>query len=90
VQFVDVCVELVSVKKSLNRTMVIKKKDGKWYVHPAPHTASLLSAGLNDEEPSAIDFKDAHTIKRAKPATAPEPKPDSKKKTKPKSNSRAK
>jgi len=82
IMFVDVGVELVSGKKSLNRTLVIKKKDGKWYAHPAPHTASLLSVGLNDEDPSTTDFKEAYTIEKSEseqdgggqPATRPESK----------------
>ncbi len=66
IMFVDVGVELVSGRKSLNRTLVIKKEDGTWYVHPAPHTASLLSVGLNDEDASTIDFKEAYTIEKPK------------------------
>jgi len=66
IMFVDLGVELVSGERSLNRTLVIKKKDGTWHVHPAPHTANLLSMGLNDEKASTIDFKDAYTIKKPK------------------------
>ena len=65
IMFVDVGVELVSGKTAMNRTLVIKKKDGKWYVHPAPNTARLLSVGLNDEEPSTVDFKEAYTIEKS-------------------------
>ena len=65
IMFVDVGVALVSGKKSLNRTLVIKTNDGKWYAHPAPHTASLLSVGLNDEDPSTTDFKEAYTIEKS-------------------------
>ena len=66
IMFVDVLVELVSGEQHLNRTMVIKKKDGSWHVHPAPHTASLLSKGLNDEKASTIDFTEVYSIAQKK------------------------
>ena len=66
IKFVDVEAELVSGKKSLNRTLVIQMKDGTWRVHPAPHTASILSMGLNDEAPSTQDFSEAYTIEKPK------------------------
>lgn len=67
IMFVDVRVELVSGKKHQNRTMVIKTKEGQWFVHPAPRTAGLLSTGLNDEDKSTIDFTEAYTVSPAKP-----------------------
>jgi hypothetical protein len=63
VMFVDVGVFLHNGQQSLNRTLVIKK-DGSWYVHPAPQTTELLSMGLNDEAASKIDFSDAYEVKR--------------------------
>lgn len=64
IMFVDVEAELVSGKRFLNRTLVIRKKDGKWYVHPAPETESLLSMGLNDEKSSTTDFSEAYKIEQ--------------------------
>jgi hypothetical protein len=52
IMFVDVEVVLRNSKKHLRRTMVIKDKDGKWYVHPVPDVSPLLSAGLYDETAS--------------------------------------
>ena len=62
VMFVDVGVILHSEKQELNRTLVIKDKDGKWYVHPMPNVSPLLSAGLHDETASKQDFGDAYEI----------------------------
>jgi hypothetical protein len=64
VMFVDVGAVLQNGKRFLNRTLVIKRKDGKWYVHPSPDTDSLLSAGLNDETDSKQDFSDAYEIQK--------------------------
>ncbi|MEQ1752014.1 MAG: hypothetical protein ABL974_21515, partial [Prosthecobacter sp.] len=64
VKFVDVGVFLHGDKRALNRTMVIKDKDGKWYVHPMPDVSPLLSAGLNDEAASEQDFSDAYEIQK--------------------------
>jgi hypothetical protein len=52
VVFVDVLALLHGGDGTLNRTLVVKDKDGDWYVHPAPSVSPLLSAGLNDESPS--------------------------------------
>jgi hypothetical protein len=62
VMFVDVFVELHNGDGFLNRTLVIKDKDGKWYVHPAPDVSPLLSMGLNDETKSKTDFNDVYDI----------------------------
>ena len=64
VMFVDVEAILQNGRRSLNRMLVIKNKDGKWYAHPAPETESLLSAGLNDEATSTQDFSDAYEIQK--------------------------
>jgi hypothetical protein len=64
VMFVDVGVLLHNDKRALNRTMVIKDNDGKWYVHPMPDVSPLLSAGLNDEAASEQDFSDAYEIQK--------------------------
>jgi len=62
IMFVDVGVFLHNGERSLNRTLVIKDKDGRWYVHPMPAVSPLLSAGLNDEAASERDFADAYEI----------------------------
>jgi hypothetical protein len=64
VMFVDVGVLLHDDKRALNRTMVIKDKDGKWYVHPMPDASPLLSAGLNDEAASEQDFANVYEIQK--------------------------
>ena len=64
VMFVDVKVLLHNGKGWLIRTLVIKKSDGKWFVHPAPRLHSLLSMGLNDETESKQDFSDAYEIEK--------------------------
>ena len=66
IMFVDITVELHSGKIAQNRTMVLKKPDGKWYVHPAPHTAGLLSTGLNQEAPSTKDFTQVYIDRKQK------------------------
>jgi hypothetical protein len=55
VQFVDVGVYLVNGDRSLNRTLVVKI-EGKWFVHPEPSISPPLSAGLDDEQDSVIDW----------------------------------
>ena len=62
--FVDVGVFLQDDKRSLNRTLVIKDRDGLWYVHPMPDASPLLSAGLNDEAPSQQDFSEVYELKK--------------------------
>ena len=64
IMFVDVGVLLHSDKRALNRTMVIKDRDGRWYVHPTPDVSPLLSAGLNEEDASKEDFSDAYEIQK--------------------------
>ena len=64
VMFVDVGVFLQSGKPLLNRTLVIKDSDGKWYVHPMPSVSPLLSDGLNDEKPSEKDFREVYEIEK--------------------------
>jgi hypothetical protein len=62
--FVDVGVFLHNGDRALNRTLVIRDRDGKWYVHPAPGVSPLLSAGLNDESPSEQDFSEAYETQK--------------------------
>jgi hypothetical protein len=64
VMFVDVGVFLQNGSHVLNRTLVIKDSDGKWYVHPLPNVSPLLSAGLNDEVPSKQDFSEVYDIQK--------------------------
>jgi len=63
VMFVDVGAILHNGNQVLNRTLVIKNSDGKWYVHPAPNTCPLLSSGLNEESKSTIDFTEAYEVR---------------------------
>jgi hypothetical protein len=62
VMFVDVGVVRHSGAPALNRTMVIKDKDGEWYVHPVPSVSPLLSAGLNEESGSEQDFSEVYDV----------------------------
>jgi len=45
IMFVDVGVYLNNGGRSMNRTLVIKDRDGKWYVHPDPFASPLLERG---------------------------------------------
>lgn len=62
VAFVDVGVLLHNGQRALNRTLVIKDRDGKWYAHPAPFVSPLLSQGLNRESPSKSDFSESDQV----------------------------
>ncbi len=64
IMFVDVGVYLLNGERALNRTLVIKDRDGKWYVHPVPSVSPLLSEGLNEEKPSVLDLTDLYEIER--------------------------
>jgi hypothetical protein len=64
IMFVDVGVYLQNGERAMNRTMVIKDRDGKWYVHPAPWVSPLLSQGLNDENNSALDITDVYQLEQ--------------------------
>ncbi len=57
--FVDVGVHLQDGTRALNRTLVIRDRDGKWYAHPAPQVSPLLSQGLHSESPSTQDYSEA-------------------------------
>lgn len=63
IAFVDVAVELHNGQSFLNRTLVIKDRDDKWYAHPAPQVSPLLAFGLNEETPSRTDFSEAYAPK---------------------------
>jgi hypothetical protein len=64
VMFVDVGVFLQNGERSLNRTLVIKNADGKWYVDPYPSAFPLLSEGLNEEAASQKDFLDVYDVEK--------------------------
>lgn len=65
VMFVDVGVYLHNDEQSLNRTLVIKDKNGKWYAHPMPRAGSgLLGRGLNEESESEKDFSEVYEIQK--------------------------
>ncbi len=62
VMFVDVEVLLHNATSHVRRTMVIRDRDGKWYVHPVPDVSPLLSSGLYDETPSIQLFTDVYEV----------------------------
>jgi hypothetical protein len=64
VMFVDVGAFLQNGDRALNRTLVIKDGDGKWYADPDPAAEALLSMGLNKESPSQQDFSEAYDIQK--------------------------
>jgi len=64
VMLVDIEVMLQSGASHLRRTMVIKDRDGKWYVHPVPDVSPLLSDGLCDERTSVQLFTETYDIER--------------------------
>lgn len=64
--FVDIGVYLYNGERVMNRTMVIKDRDGKWYVHPAPSVSPLLSDGLNEEKTSVEDLTDVYELEGQK------------------------
>jgi hypothetical protein len=64
VMFVDVGIFLHNGERAINRTLVIKDKDGNWYVDPDPSISPLLSDGLDDEKPSTLDLADVYSLER--------------------------
>ena len=60
--FVDIGLHLHNGELAMNRTLVIKDRDGKWYVHPAPSASPLLSEGLNEEKASVFDLTDVYEL----------------------------
>ena len=64
--FVDIGVYLNNGERAMNRTLVIKDRDGKWYVHPDPSASPLLSEGLHQEKASVEDLTDAYELEGAK------------------------
>ena len=64
IMFVDIGVYLHNGQRAMNRTLVIKDQDGKWYVHPAPDVSPLLSEGLNEEKESVLDLTDVYELER--------------------------
>ena len=64
IMFVDIAVYLHNGERAMNRTLVIKDRDGKWYVHPAPSVSPLLSEGLNEEKASVRDLTDVYELER--------------------------
>jgi hypothetical protein len=63
VMFVDVLAQLHDKSYFVNRTMVVKTAKGIWRVHPCPTIDPLLSAGLNDESDSTIEWQNQATRK---------------------------
>jgi len=64
IMFVDIELNLYDGGHSLMRNLVIKDRDGKWYVHPAPEASPLLCYGLNDEKPSTLDLADVYELRK--------------------------
>ncbi len=65
VAFVDVGVISHNGTQKIERTLVIKSGDGKWYAHPAPGLGlPLLSEGMMDERSAGIDFTQAYEIQK--------------------------
>jgi hypothetical protein len=64
IMFVDIGVYLHNGERAMNRTLVIKDKDGRWYVHPAPDVSPLLSEGLNEEKASVLDLTDVYELEQ--------------------------
>ena len=65
IMFVDVGVYLHNGERAMNRTLVIKDRDGKWYVHPDPSASPLLSEGLNEEKASVLDITDVYELEHS-------------------------
>jgi hypothetical protein len=64
VLFVDVEVVLLNGSHHTERTLVIKDRDDKWYVHPAPYVSPLLMYGLESETPSKQTFADVYEVEK--------------------------
>jgi hypothetical protein len=62
IMFVDIGVYLYNGERAINRTLVIKDRDGKWYVHPDPSASPLLCNGLNEEKASVEDLTDVYEL----------------------------
>jgi len=62
IMFVDIGVYPHNGERAMNRTLVIKDRDGKWYVHPDPSASPLLSDGLNEEKASVEDLTDVYEL----------------------------
>ena len=64
VAFVDVDAELKDGEHAVNRTLVVKNKDGQWYAQPTPELSPQLGDGLDDESPSTQTFTDVYDLER--------------------------
>jgi hypothetical protein len=62
--FVDADLDLYNGEKSSMRLLVIRDRDGKWYVHPAPNVTPLLCQGLDQEKPSTVELSDAYDLQK--------------------------
>lgn len=62
IMFVDIGVYLNNGERAINRTLVIKDRDGKWYVHPDPSASPSLCDGLNEEKASVEDLTDVYEL----------------------------
>lgn len=64
VMFVDVGVGLHNEKRKLFRTLVVRNKTGKWFVHPLPKSDPQLCTGLDEEPVSKQDFRQAYEVEK--------------------------
>jgi hypothetical protein len=64
IKFVDIGLILRNGHRSLERTLVIEKSDGKWYADPAPQLISGMSDILNVQPKSTIDFSKVYSISK--------------------------
>jgi hypothetical protein len=62
IMFVDIGIYLQNGDRAMNRTLVIKDKDGRWYAHPDPSASPLLCDGLNEEKASVEDLTDVYEL----------------------------
>ena len=62
--FVDINLDLYSGETSSMRQLVIRDRDGKWYVHPAPNVSPLLCQGLNEESPSTVQLSEVYDLQK--------------------------
>jgi len=66
IMFVDIGVYLHNGDREMNRTLVIKDRDGKWYVHPDPSASPLLRDGLDEEKASVEELTDVYELEGQK------------------------
>lgn len=66
IMFVDIGVYLYNGERAMNRPLVIKDGDGKWYVDADPSASPSLSDGLNEESASVVDLAVVYELEAQK------------------------